>query len=56
MKYKFLLIADKLSKLSYPLWHLMSVCLAVVIVEDHDGAHHAGGHHEHDAVEVGACG
>ena len=32
----------------------MSVCLPVVVVEDHNGGDHAGGHHEHDAVEVGA--
>ena len=26
----------------------------MVIVEDHDGAHHAAGHHDHDAGEVGS--
>jgi hypothetical protein len=31
----------------------VSVGLPVVIVEDHDGGHHAARHHEHDAVEVG---
>ena len=25
----------------------------VVVVEDHDGAHHGAGHHDHDAGEVG---
>ena len=30
----------------------MSIRLSVVVVEDHDGGDHAGGHHEHDAVEV----
>ena len=30
----------------------MRVCQPVVVVEDHDGGDHAGGHHEHDAVEV----
>ena len=33
----------------------MGVCLAVVVVEDHDGGDHAARHHEHDAVEVGSC-
>ena len=32
----------------------MSFMLPVVVVEDHDGGDHAGGHHEHYAVEVGA--
>ncbi len=32
----------------------MGVGLPVVIVENHDGGHHATRHHEHDAVEVGA--
>ena len=27
-----------------------------MVVEDHDGGHDAGGHHEHDAVEICACG
>ena len=27
----------------------------MVVVEDHDGGDHAGGHHEHDAVEIGTC-
>ena len=27
---------------------------SVMIVEDHDGGDDAAGHHEHDAVEVGA--
>ena len=30
----------------------MSISQAVVIVEDHDGADHAAGHHDHDAGEV----
>ena len=25
----------------------------MVVVEDHDGGDDAGGHHEHDAVEIG---
>ena len=33
----------------------MSFMLPVVVVEDHDGGHHAAGHHEHDAVEVRSC-
>ena len=33
----------------------MRVGQPVVVVEDHDGGDDAGGHHEHDAVEVGAC-
>lgn len=40
----------------YPGRHLMSVCVPVMIVEDEDGRYHRGGHHEHDAVEVGTCG
>ena len=35
------------------MWHLVGVDQPVVVVEDHDGGHHAGRHHEHDAVEVG---
>ena len=35
--------------------HGVGVCLAVVVVEDHDGGDHAARHHEHDAVEVGSC-
>ena len=34
----------------------MSISQTMVVVEDHDGGDHTGGHHEHDAVEVGACG
>ena len=34
--------------------HGVGVCLAVVVVEDHDGGDHAARHHEHDAVEVGS--
>lgn len=32
----------------------MGLRLPVVIVEDEDGGHYAGGHHEHDGVEI--CG
>ena len=39
---------------TYPAGHLVGVCLAVVVVEDHDGGDHAARHHEHDAVEVGS--
>ena len=38
---------------TYPVGHVVSVRLPVVVVEDHDGGDHTGGHHEHDAVEVG---
>ena len=31
----------------------MSLCQSMVIVQHHDGSDHTGGHHEHDAVEVG---
>ena len=34
----------------------MGVSQSMVVVEHHDGGDHAGGHHEHDAVEVCACG
>ena len=37
---------------THPVWHFMSVCQPVVVVEDHDGGDHGGGHHEHDAVEI----
>ena len=37
-----------------PVWHLVCVCHAVVVVEDHDGGHTAARHHEHDRGEVGA--
>ena len=52
----------------HPVRHLVSVSLPVIgqllvklcsdwlipvmIVEDHDGGHHAARHHEHDAVEI----
>ena len=36
----------------YPAWHLVSIRLSVVVVEDHDGGDHAAGHHEHDAVKI----
>ena len=35
-----------------PVWHLVGVDHPVVIVEDHDGGHHAAGDHEHYAVEI----
>ena len=41
---------------THPVRHLMSISQTMVVVEDHDGGDHTGGHHEHDAVEVGACG
>ena len=41
--------------ITHPLGHLVGVLLAVVVVEHQDGRHHARRHHEHDAVEVGAC-
>ena len=31
----------------------MGVGQPVVIIEDHDGADHTAGHHDHDAGEVG---
>ena len=34
--------------------HVMSLRLPVVKVEDHDGGDNTAGHHEHDAVEIGA--
>ena len=34
----------------------MGVSQSMVVVENHDGGDHAGGHHEHDAVEVSAWG
>ena len=34
--------------------HVVVVRLSQVVVEDHDGGDHAGGHHEHDAVEISA--
>ena len=37
---------------SYPVWHFVGVRETMVIVEDHDGRHDAGSHHEHDAVEI----
>ena len=33
---------------------MMSMSLSVMIVEDHDGGDNTAGHHEHDAVEIGA--
>ena len=34
----------------------MGVSQSMVVVENHDGGDHAGGHHEHDAVEVSSWG
>ena len=39
---------------TYPVRHGVSLWFPVMEVEDHDGGHHAAGHHEHDAVEVGS--
>ena len=33
----------------------MGVGVAVVVVEDEDGQHHAASHHPLDEVEVGPC-
>ena len=46
--------AETTGRISHPARHLVSVRLSVMIVEDHDGGHHAARNHEHDAVEVGA--
>ena len=32
----------------------MSICQAMVVVEDHDGGHDRRSNHEHDTVEIGA--
>ena len=40
---------------TYPSWHGMSIRLSVMIIEYHDGGDNTTGHHEHDAVEIGAC-
>ena len=39
----------------HPGGHVVGVGLPVVVVQDHDGRHHARRHHEHDAVEISAC-
>ena len=39
---------------THPHRHLVGLRFPVVIVEDEDGGHYAGGHHEHDGVEI--CG
>ena len=39
----------------YPVWHVVCLGLAVVVVQDHDGGDDARRHHEHDGVEVGCC-
>ena len=39
----------------YPIGHLVCVRQSMVVVENHDGGDHARGHHEHDAIEIGAC-
>ena len=36
----------------YPCWHVMSLFVPVMIVQDHDGRHYGACHHEHDAVEI----
>ena len=41
---------------AHPVWHRLGIGKTVMVVEDHDGGHDAGGHHEHDAVEISACG
>ena len=49
-----ILISGELNWDIYPAWHLVSIRLSVVVVEDHDGGDHAAGHHEHDAVKIGS--
>ena len=39
---------------SHPFWHLVSVSLSMMIVENHDGGDNTAGDHEHDAVEIGS--
>lgn len=39
--------------ISHPVRHFVSVGKPVMVVKDHDGGHNTGGHHKHDAVEVG---
>ena len=38
-----------------PVWHVVCLHHPVVVVQDHDGRHHAARHHEHDGIEVGSC-
>lgn len=42
-------------KYTHPLWHLVYVCRPMMIVEYNNSQHDRRSHHEHDAVEVGAC-
>ena len=42
-------------KSTHPGWHVVGVRVAVVVVEDEDGQHHAARHHPLDEVEVGPC-
>ena len=42
-------------KSTHPGWHVVGVGVAVVVVEDEDGQHHAARHHPLDEVEVGPC-
>ena len=38
----------------YPIGHFVGICQSVMVVENHNGGHHRGSHHEHGAVEVGS--
>ena len=42
-------------KQAHPVWHLVRVLQAVVVVEDKDGGYHAAGHHQHDRIEICSC-
>ena len=37
---------------TYPLRHGVCLSVAMVVVQDQDGRHHAGRNHEHDGIEV----
>ena len=52
MEAKLTIKSVRLLLVSYPVRHVVSVGLPVVVVEDHDGGDHTAGHHEHDAVEI----
>ncbi len=39
---------------NYPCWHVMRLRCTMMVIQDYDCKHHRGGHHHHDAVEVGA--
>ena len=41
-----------LARESHPVGHVVGLAGPVVVVEDEDGRHHAGRHHEHDGIEV----